>query len=332
VIWTDRRASGLVGSLAVLLALVVLSIAVGSRTIAPAEVWSALGGHGRPDDVLAVRELRLPRTVLGLLAGAALGLAGALMQTLTRNPLADPGVFGVNHGAAAGVVLAITVFGITSPAGFVWFAFLGAILATVVAFGVSAGRGGADPARLALAGIAIQYALAGVNQALQLADRGALDTMRFWVVGSLANRDTGTLARLAPFLVAGIVLALLLGRGLDAMALGDDTARALGVRIGRTRVLALVAITLLCGAATAACGPLAFVGLMVPHLVRAITGPRQRWILAYSMVLAPALLLAADIAGRLVSRPGEIGVGILTDLIGGIVFVLIVRRGRLVQL
>jgi iron complex transport system permease protein len=279
-----------------------------------------------------IRDVRLPRTVLGLLAGAALGLAGALMQTLTRNPLADPGIFGVNHGAAAGVVLAITVFGVTSPAGFVWFAFAGAVLATVVAYGVSSGRGGTDPARLALAGIAVQYALAGVNQALQLADRGALDTMRFWVVGSLANRDTGTLLELVPFFGAGIALSLLLARGMNAMALGEDTARALGVGIGRIRALALIAITLLCGAATAACGPLAFIGLMVPHMVRSFTGPDQRWVLPYSMVLAPALLLAADVLGRIVSRPGELPVGIVTDLVGGLVFIAIVRRRRVVHL
>ena len=329
VVRADRRRwPGLVAATGVLLVVVLLSIAVGSRTISLPAVLDALGGHGRPDDVLAVRDLRVPRTVLGLLAGAALGLAGALMQTLTRNPLADPGIFGVNHGAAAGVVLAITIFGITSPAGFVWFAFAGAILATVVAYGVSSGRGGTDPARLALAGIAVQYALAGVNQALQLADRGALDQMRFWIVGSLANRDTATLADLAPFLGAGIVLSLALARRMNAMALGDDTARALGVGLGRTRVLALIAITLLCGAATAACGPLAFIGLMVPHMVRSFTGPDQRWVLPYSMVLAPALLLAADVLGRVVARPGELAVGILTDLIGGIVFIAIVRRRR----
>jgi iron-siderophore transport system permease protein len=325
---TDRRLPGLLAAVGVLVAVVLLSIAVGSRTIPLPAVFDALVGRGRPEDVLAVRDLRVPRTVLGLLAGAALGLAGALMQTLTRNPLADPGIFGVNHGAAAGVVLAITVFGVTSPAGFVWFAFAGAVLATVIAYGVSSGRGGTDPARLALAGIAVQYALAGVNQALQLADRGALDQMRFWVVGSLANRDTATLADLAPFLAVGIALSLGLARGMNAMALGDDTARALGASLGRIRVLALIAITLLCGAATAACGPLAFIGLMVPHMVRSFTGPDQRWVLPYSMVLAPALLLAADVLGRVVARPGELPVGILTDLIGGIVFIAIVRRRR----
>ncbi|MGX6600648.1 FecCD family ABC transporter permease [Micromonosporaceae bacterium Da 78-11] len=327
-----RQALGLLAAVGILVVVVLLSIAVGSRTIALPAVFDVLRGHGRPEDVLAVRDLRIPRTVLGLLAGAALGLAGALMQGLTRNPLADPGIFGVNHGAAAGVVLAITIFGVTSPTGFVWFAFAGAVIATVVAYGVSSGRGGTDPARLALAGIAVQFALAGVNQALQLADRGALDTMRFWIVGSLANRDTGTLADLAPFLIAGIVLSLLLARSMNAMALGDDTARALGVRIGRIRVLALLAITLLCGAATAACGPLAFVGLMVPHMVRSFTGPDQRWVLPYSMVLAPALLLGADVLGRIVTRPGELQVGIVTDLIGGIVFIAIVRRHRVVHL
>ncbi|WP_232323888.1 FecCD family ABC transporter permease [Catenuloplanes japonicus] len=327
-----RRLTGLLLIGVLLLVTVLLSIAVGSRTIPFGDVVSALGGTGSPDDVVTVREMRIPRTVLGLIAGAALGLAGALMQTLTRNPLADPGIFGVNHGAAAGVVLAITVFGVTSPAGYVWFAFAGAVLATLIAYGASAGRGGTNPARLALAGIAVQFALAGVNQALQLADRGALDQMRYWIVGSIANRETETLWRLAPFFAAGILLSLVLARNLNALALGDDTARALGAGVGATRVLALAAVTLLCGAATAACGPLAFIGLMVPHIVRAFTGPDQRWVLPFSMLLAPVVLLGADVIGRVVARPAELQVGIVMDVIGGIVFIAIVRARRVVHL
>jgi iron complex transport system permease protein len=327
-----RRLVGLLLVLGLLLVTVGLSIAVGSRTIPFGDVLSALNGTGTPEDVLTVRELRIPRTVLGVIAGAALGLAGALMQSLTRNPLADPGIFGVNHGAAAGVVLAITVFGITSPSGYVWFAFAGAVLATLVAYGASAGRGGTNPARLALAGIAVQFALAGVNQALQLADRGALDQMRFWTLGSLANRETGTMWKLAPFFAVGILLSLVLSRSLNALALGDDTARSLGAGVATTRLLALVAVTLLCGAATAACGPLAFIGLMVPHIVRAFTGPDQRWVLPFSMLLAPVVLLGADVLGRVLSRPGELQVGIVMDVIGGIVFIAIVRARRVVHL
>ncbi|MDR7273539.1 FecCD family ABC transporter permease [Catenuloplanes atrovinosus] len=327
-----KRLAGLLLVVVLLLITVALSIAVGSRVIPLGDVLAALGGGGDPDDVLTVRELRIPRTLLGLIAGAALGLSGALMQTLTRNPLADPGIFGVNLGAAAGVVLAITIFGVTSPAGYVWFAFAGSVLAMLVVYSASAGRGGTNPARLALAGVAVQFALAGVVQALQLADRGALDQMRFWVVGSLANREAGTLWKLAPFFAAGIALSLLLAHSLNALALGDDTARALGAGVAGTRVLALVAVTVLCGAATAACGPLAFVGLMVPHLVRAFTGPDQRWVLPYSMLLAPVVLLGADVLGRVLARPGELQVGIVMDVIGGIVFIAIVRARRVVHL
>ncbi|GAB7053098.1 FecCD family ABC transporter permease [Catenuloplanes indicus] len=327
-----KRLAGLLLVVVLLLVTVALSIAVGSRFIPLGDVLDALGGSGNPDDVLTVREMRIPRTVLGIVAGAALGLSGALMQSLTRNPLADPGIFGINLGAAAGVVLAITIFGVTAPSGYVWFAFLGSVLAMLVVYGASAGRAGTNPARLALAGIAVQFALAGVVQALQLADRGALDQMRFWVVGSLANRETATLWSLAPFFIGGILLSLVLARSLNALALGDDTARALGAGVATTRILVLIAVTVLCGAATAACGPLAFVGLMVPHVVRSFTGPDQRWVLPFSMLLAPVVLLGADVLGRVLARPAELQVGIVMDVIGGIVFIAIVRARRVVHL
>ncbi|WP_405781934.1 FecCD family ABC transporter permease [Streptomyces sp. NBC_00859] len=325
------RAAGLLLSLAVLLVVVVASIAVGAKAVPVGDVWHGLvHGSGSGNDVL-IRDVRVPRTVLGLLVGAALGVAGAVMQALTRNPLAEPGVLGVNAGASAAVVSAMSFLGVSSFTGYVWFAFAGAAVVSVLVYVLSGSRG-ATPVRLALAGTAVTAALFGYVNAVQLLDSAALDKMRFWTVGSLATATTGTVSEVWPFVVVGLLVALLLGRPLNAMALGDDTARALGAHLTRTRVLAMVAVTLLCGSATAACGPIVFIGLMVPHIVRAITGPDMRWTLPYAAVLSPVLLLGADVVGRLVARPAELQVGIVTALIGGPVFIFLVRRRRMTQL
>ncbi|WP_459250457.1 FecCD family ABC transporter permease [Streptomyces youssoufiensis] len=325
------RAAGLAAALGVLLLVLATSVAVGAKPLALGEVWHGLAHYSGTDADVVVRDVRLPRTLLGLLVGAGLGLAGAVMQALTRNPLAEPGVLGVNAGASAAVVSAISFLGITSPTGYVWFAFLGAAVVSVLVYALGGSRR-ATPVRLALAGTAVTAALFGYVQAVQLLDSAALDTMRFWTVGSLAAANEDVLSQVAPFLAAGALLALALGRPLNAIALGDDAARALGARLNRTRVLAVLVITLLCGAATAACGPIAFVGLLVPHLVRALTGPDVRWTLAYAAVLAPALLLGADIVGRVIARPGELQVGVVTTLIGGPAFIYLVRRRRLAHL
>jgi iron complex transport system permease protein len=319
---------------AALLALVVLaSIAFGARSIDLATVWDALWHGGDSDAAVIVRELRVPRTLLGLGCGVALGLAGALMQALTRNPLADPGLLGVNAGASAAVVVAVAWLGVSTLTGYVWFAFAGAAIAAVVVYALgSAGRSGATPVRLALAGTAITAALVAFTEAVTLTDIETFDAWRAWSVGSLAGRDSDTLGMVAPFLVAGVLLSALVARPLNALALGDDAGRALGAHIGRTRLVGAVAITLLCGAATAAIGPIVFVGLTVPHVARAITGPDQRWVFAYSAVFAPVLLLGADVIGRVVARPAELQVGIVTAFIGAPVFIALVRRKRIAQL
>ncbi|MFD9481167.1 MULTISPECIES: FecCD family ABC transporter permease [Streptomyces] len=325
------RAAGLLAALAVLALIAVVSIAVGAKQMSLDEVWHGLFAYaGTPSDVV-VRDLRIPRTLLGLMVGLGLGLSGAVMQALTRNPLAEPGILGVNAGAAAAVVSAISFFGATSLSEFVWWAFLGAAFVSVLVY-VLGGSRSATPVRLALAGTAASAALVGYINAVQLMDSKALDKLRFWTVGSLASANMDTVRQVAPFLLVGAVLALVLGRPLNAMAMGDDTARALGAHLTRTRIGAMIAITLLCGAATAACGPIVFIGLMVPHLVRAFTGPDMRWVLAYSAVLSPALLLGSDIVGRVVTRPAELQVGVVTALIGGPVFIYLVRRKRMAQL
>ncbi|MGK5630338.1 FecCD family ABC transporter permease [Streptomyces sp. URMC 123] len=325
------RTVGLLASCAVLLLIVVLSLAVGSRSMPLDQVWHGLFHNtGTANDVV-VSQVRVPRTFLGLLAGAALGLAGAVMQALTRNPLADPGLLGINAGAAAAVVTAISFLGVTSLTGYVWFAFLGAGGCAVLVYLIGGSRS-ATPVRLALAGTAVSAALFGYINSVQLMDSTALDKLRFWTVGSLASADSAVVVRVAPFLLVGMVLALALARPLNAVALGDDTARALGANLTRTRAAAVVAITLLCGGATAACGPIVFVGLMIPHIVRAFTGPDLRWLLPYSAVLAAVLLLGADLIGRLVVRPAELQVGIVTALLGGVLFIHLVRRRKVAQL
>lgn len=324
------RAAGLVLSVGVLACVMVASLAIGAKQLSVGQVWHGLfqdsGSYG---DVVVAE--RLWRTVLGLLAGAALGLAGAVLQALTRNPLADPGLLGINAGASAAVVTALTFFGVGSLTGYVWFAFAGAAGVGVLVYLLGGSRG-ATPVRLALAGTAITAALYGYLQAVMIMDNAALGKMRFWTVGSLASANATTIGQVLPFIAVGTVLALAVARPLNAVAMGDDTARALGAHLTRTRALSMLAATLLCGAATAACGPIAFVGLMVPHAVRSFTGPDMRWILPYAGVLAPVLLLGSDVVGRLLARPAELQVGVITAVIGGPVFILLVRRRRVVQL
>ncbi|MFE1429580.1 FecCD family ABC transporter permease [Streptomyces fungicidicus] len=329
----NRRAIRVLGLLAsvVLLVLVALaSIAVGAKELSLEQVWHGLfADTGTYGDVVVAD--RLSRTVLGVLAGAALGLAGSVLQALTRNPLADPGLLGINAGASAAVVTAITFFGVTSLSGYVWFAFFGAAAVGALVWFLGGSRG-ATPVRLALAGTAISAALYGYLQAIMILDDAALGRMRFWTVGSLSSGSNSTITQVLPFILGGALLALALARPLNAMAMGDDTAKALGANLNRTRALSMLAATVLSGAATAACGPIVFVGLMVPHVVRSFTGPDQRWILPCAAILSPVVLLGADVVGRIVARPAELQVGIVTAVLGGPVFIFLVRRRRTAQL
>ncbi|MFE9998005.1 FecCD family ABC transporter permease [Streptomyces avermitilis] len=324
------RAVGLLVSVVILVLVALASIAIGAKELPLDQVWHGLFHDSGTYADVVVGERR-SRTVLGLLVGAALGLSGAVLQALTRNPLADPGLLGINAGASAAVVTAITYFGVTTLSGYVWFAFFGAAAVGALVWFLGGSRG-ATPVRLALAGTAISAALYGYLQAVMIMDDAALGKMRFWTVGSLASATDSMIMQVLPFLVIGTVLALALARPLNAMAMGDDTARALGANLNRTRALSMAAATVLCGAATAACGPIVFVGLMVPHVVRSFTGPDLRWILPYAAVLSPVLLLGADVVGRIVARPAELQVGIVTAIIGGPVFIYLVRRRRTAQL
>jgi iron complex transport system permease protein len=314
--------------------MVLLGFALGARSISPGTVLDALLDPNTDDnDHMVVRDLRIPRTAVGVVVGAALGLAGTIMQGVTRNPVADPGLLGVNAGASLFVVVAITWFGIGSPSGFIWFAFAGAAAASALVYGIGViGRGGAASVRLALVGAAFTAAATSLISLVLVTDLDTLNVYRFWVVGSLAGRDADLLRTLAPFLALGALLAFTIARDLNVMALGDELARGLGQRLHRARAGAAVAIVLLCGSATALAGPIVFVGLVVPHVARRLTGPDHRWMLPYAMVLGAVLLVAADVIGRLVVRPGELEVGLVIAFLGAPLMIAIVRRTRIAAL
>jgi iron complex transport system permease protein len=316
-----------------LLALVAfLSVTMGSRSIGLSEVLHALGSLDNDGSInnTVTLQLRVPRTLLGILVGAALGVAGAILQGVTRNPLADTGIMGINAGAASFVVFAITVLGVRGVGMYIWFAFAGATLATVLVYTIaSLGREGATPVKLALAGAAVTAGLTSVTTGIVLTNVDALNELRFWQVGSLAGRYTPILLGVAPFLAIGLIASLGFGRALNGLALGEDVARGLGQRVGRTRGFAFAVVAVLAGGATAACGPIVFVGLVVPHLARLVVGPDYRWILPYSMLIAPIVLLLADVVGRVVSAPDELQVGVVLGVLGAPAFIGIVRYGKL---
>ncbi|MFE9686704.1 FecCD family ABC transporter permease [Streptomyces sp. NPDC006285] len=325
------RPAGLLLGAVLLVAAAALSLAVGAVQIPLDQVWSALFAPSGTENDAIVRDLRLPRTLVGATVGAALGLGGAVMQTLTRNPLADPGLLGVNAGASAAVVTAIDVLGITSFTGYLWFALAGAALAATAVNALGGGRW-ATPVRIALAGTAVNAALYGYVNGLSLWHLSTLDEMRYWSVGTLAKRDASLLLTVAPLLVAGALLTLALARPLGAVVLGEDHALALGAQVRRVRVLSVVAITLLCGGATAVCGPIGFIGLMIPHAARAFCGPDPRWMFPFCALYAPVLLLVSDVIGRVVVPPSEIEVGTVTAFLGGLLFIHLVRQRKVAQL
>ncbi|WP_328377581.1 iron ABC transporter permease [Streptomyces sp. NBC_00440] len=322
-----RRAAWTAAAVVALLLAVLLSLAVGARAIAPSAVIDALlhGGHSNTAEV--VRQLRVPRTLIGLMVGAALALAGTVLQGITRNPIADPGILGISQGASVGVVLAIAFAGIHSLTGYVWFAFAGAAVASVAVYAIaSRGRGGATPVKLALGGAAINALLVSVVQAVLTTKASALDEFRFWQVGSIGGRDTDIVGQIWPFLLVGVVLVASVARGLDALALGDDMAKGLGQKVATVRIVGGIGATVLTGVGVAAAGPIAFIGLAVPHIARAIVGSDHRWVLPMAALIGPVMLLVSDTIGRVVFPPSEVPAGVMTALIGVPFLVTLVRR------
>jgi iron complex transport system permease protein len=321
------------GLLAVLVLAVFLSLLIGARPLAPSTVFDALANMDPANGDHAVIASRIPRTVAGLLIGAALGLAGAGMQGITRNPLADPGILGVNAGAALAVVLGIHFFAVSTLHGYILFAFVGAAGASLLVYLVaSLGRDGATGLKLALAGAAMAAGLGSLTNAVLMVGQEALDRFRFWQVGTLGAREVPEMLSVAPFLALGAVAVLTGAKLFNALALGDDSAVGLGFRVGRGRALSAAGVVLLCGAATALAGPVGFVGLIVPHAVRVLAGGDYRWLLPLSMIAGPVLLLLADVVGRVIAPPAEIQVGVMTAVLGAPLFLWLLRRGKKVTL
>lgn len=328
------RLVGLLVSVGVLVAAVLVSLGVGSVSLsAGVVVESFVAFDERAVEHLIVRELRLPRTVIGFAAGASLAVSGVLLQAVTRNPLGSPTILGVNAGASFAVVVAVHLLGVVTARMYLWFAFAGAAAAMAVVLGVaSGGREGATPVKLALSGAVVTALLASWVSAILVLDERTLDEVRFWLVGSLLGRNLGVLAQVAPFIVVGLIAAAGLVRQLDTIALGEDVATSLGQRTWWVRVVAVAVVVLLAGSAVAVAGPVGFVGLAVPHAVRAVVGSSHRWVLPYAAIYGAVLLLAADVLGRIIARPGEIQVGIMTAIIGAPVLVHLVRSRKLAQL
>ncbi|WP_312691020.1 Fe(3+)-siderophore ABC transporter permease [Kosakonia sp.] len=318
----------LAGLLILLFAAAALSLFVGAKPMPAAVVIDALTGVCQSADCTIIQDARLPRTLAGLLAGSALGLAGALMQTLTRNPLADPGLLGVNAGASFAIVLGAALLGATTATDQLLLAFCGALAASLlVAFTGSQGGGQLSPVRLTLAGVALGAVLEGLSSGISLLNADVYDQLRFWQAGSLDIRTLQTLKIVTLPVVLAAATALALCRSLNSLSLGSDTATALGSKVARTQLLGLLTITVLCGSATAVVGPIAFIGLMMPHMARWLVGGDHRWSLPVTLIATPALLLFADIVGRLIV-PGELRVSVVSAFIGAPVLIVLVRRAR----
>ncbi len=330
--WAIGNSVWLLVLLGVLVLLVIASITIGSRNVDWADIVAALGGATDNIGQGAIAK-RIPRTLLAMLVGAALGLAGAVMQGVTRNPLADPGILGVNMGASLAVVIGMAWFGLWTQTSMIWVAIIGAAAAAVFVYTIgSLGRGGATPLKLALAGAATSAALASFVTAVILPRGDIAGSVRSWQIGGVGGANFDAISQALPFFVVGFAICLLSARSLNSLALGDDMAAGLGERVALARGIASLGAVLLCGAATAIAGPIAFVGLVVPHLCRLLIGIDNRWLLPFSALVGAGLLTAADVVGRIVARPAEIDVGIITALIGAPFFVYIVRRQKLREL
>ncbi|MBD3940836.1 iron chelate uptake ABC transporter family permease subunit [Microbacterium sp. NEAU-LLC] len=329
-----RRVAVLVVAIVAVVLAVVVSLSFGSRPVSVAQIVDGIASWLRGEtaaDIGAIAvQSRVPRTVLALLAGAALALAGALMQAITRNPLADPGILGVNTGAALAVVIGIAFLGTSSALGYLGLALVGAfVTAFFVYFVGSVGPGGTTPIKLALAGAATTAALSSLVAAILLPRQAVMDEFRYWQIGNVGRADWETMGIVVPVIAVGVVIALLCATSLNALALGDDVAVGLGVHVGRIRLVAAVAGVTLCAAVTAVAGPIGFVGLMVPHAVRLLVGSDQRWLLPLSALGGAVLLTLSDTIGRVIGAPGEVEAGIITAFLGAPVLIAIARRTRL---
>ncbi|MGO2542093.1 FecCD family ABC transporter permease [Specibacter sp. AOP5-B1-6] len=331
----SRLKRGWAACLVLLLFLGLASLCIGSRTIPLAETWQAITAFDPSQSThLLVVELRLPRTFLALAVGAALALAGALMQALTRNPLAEPGILGINAGAAAAVAVGLSFFGVVGPQQYMWFGFAGAAVAALLVYALGrAHDAGNNPVRLVLAGAGLSVMLGSLTTIIIIAgDAQRLRNFVSWASGSLQGRGYDVLPWVLGACLIAMVMGLSTARSLDSLSLGNDLGNALGIKMRTTWLLGAGAILLLAGAATAAAGPIGFLGLAAPHIGRMVVGPNHNRLLPFSMILGALLLLAADILGRVIAAPGEIAAGVMSAVIGAPVFIALARRRKLVQL
>ncbi|MFV0528200.1 MAG: FecCD family ABC transporter permease [Lachnospiraceae bacterium] len=308
---------------------VLLSLAVGARYVPPGQVWEALLGRGEDAFIASVVASRIPRTVFGLLAGSALGVSGALMQAITKNPIADPSILGVNTGASLAVVCGIAFFNINLPGQYIWLALLGAGATAVFVYAIAmVGTGEITPIKLALSGAATSVALSSLVSTIMLPKSNVMDDFRFWQVGSLSGTSWNDILVALPYLGVGFIIALFLIPSLNGLALGDEMAASLGVNVKLTRGLGALAGVLLCAATTALAGPIGFVGLMIPHLIRLVFGADLKYIIPLSAVGGAVLLTISDVIGRVLGSPGELEVGIVTAILGAPFFIFIARKAK----
>lgn len=319
----------LILSIILLIASIIASLSFGARVVSFQDIMDGLFGQNKDSFAANIVRKRLSRTVFSLLCGAALGVSGALMQAITRNPLADPSILGVNTGAALFVVCGLAFFNISTANQYIWFALIGAALTAAFVFGIgSMGRGGATPIKLVLAGAATTAALSSLVTAILIPNSYAMDQFRFWQVGSVGSGTWNSITTFLPFLAIGIIIAFMAAPALNALALGDDVASGLGVRPGLLRLGAAVGGVMLCGAATALAGPIGFIGLLSTHAMRLILGPDVRFIIPMSAIAGAVILTFSDVIGRLVASPGELEVGVVTAFIGAPILIILAKKSK----
>ena len=319
--------------LALLSIMVIFSISLGAKSIAFSKVADVLLGND-PDSLEAAIILqRIPRSVFGILAGGALGISGALMQSITRNPIADPSILGVNTGASLFVVVGIAFFNITVAYQYIWLAIIGAGVTAVFVYSVaSMGKDGATPLKLALSGSAVSIVLGSLVSTIMLPNNRVMEAFRFWQVGSIGSATWENIMLISPFLIVGFIISMFISGYLNNLALGDEAATALGTNVVMTRTIGALSSVLLCGATTALAGPIGFVGLIIPHIIRLIFGSEMSKMLPLSFLGSAILMLISDVIGRIISLPGETEVGIVTAILGAPIFILAIRKGRVKSL
>ncbi|WP_370296989.1 FecCD family ABC transporter permease [Rossellomorea marisflavi] len=317
------------GTVVVLIAFIALSIVYGYTDTSWKAAFDTFMEPDGSTEHLVIQNIRLPRALIAAAVGASLAISGVLMQTLTKNPLASPGIFGINAGGGFMVVMAVTLFGVTSLQSFAWLSFLGAAIAAVGVFiiGGASGSNGLTPMKLTLAGAAITAMFSSFTQGLLVLNEAALEQVLFWLAGSVQGRSLEILAGVFPYILAGWILSLMIAGKMNILAMGEDVAKGLGVKTNILKVISLVAVVLLAGGSVAVAGPIGFIGIVIPHIARKIIGVDHRWLIPYSGLLGAILLLAADIGARYIIMPQEVPVGVMTAVIGAPFFVYVARRG-----